>query len=71
MWLRPPPWRLSAGSVSATPTATAMNISPASAATTQNDTRQWENCRINPPMSGPTIGAIPETPATTFIARTS
>jgi hypothetical protein len=46
-------------------------MTTASAATTQNDTRQCENCRIAAPSSGPTTGAIPATPAITFIARTS
>ena len=41
------------------------------AATTQNETRQCDNCRITAPISGPTIGAMPPTPAITFSTRTS
>ena len=42
----------------------------ARAATTQNDTRQCVTDSTSAPSSGPTIGAIPATAATRFIART-
>ena len=42
-----------------------------SAATIQNETRQCDSCRITAPSSGPTMGAMPPTPAITFSTRTS
>ena len=41
------------------------------AATTQNETRQCDSCRMTAPSRGPTIGAMPPTAAITFSTRTS